>query len=145
LGDCIEILAGQYENWVTPGAILLSVPLALMGRDLALGLLGLSTFMAQQRVKGIGVRKVLGSSVSGIVLLLSKDFIKLVLIAIVIAVPLCSWAMNRWLQDFAFRISIGWTVFVIAGTAAILISLITVGFQAIKAAIANPVKSLRTE
>lgn len=110
-----------------------------------LGLWGLITFAAQQRVKEIGVRKVLGASVSNIVSLLTKDFIILVCIAIVIAAPLAYWGVHKWLQDFAFRIHIGWTVFVIAGTAAILIALITVSFQAIKAAITNPVKSLRTE
>ncbi len=110
-----------------------------------LGLWGLITFAAQQRVKEIGIRKVLGASVVNIVSMLTKDFIVLVCIAIAIAAPLAYWGIHKWLQDFAFRIHIGWTVFVIAGTAAILISLITVGFQAIKAAIANPVKSLRTE
>ena len=110
-----------------------------------LGLFGLVTFTAQQRVKEIGIRKVLGASASGIVKMLSKDFLKLVLIASVIAFPVAWWAMNRWLGDFAYRISIGWWVFVVTGIAAILIALLTVSFQAIKAAIANPVKSLRTE
>ena len=110
-----------------------------------LGLWGLITFAAQQRVKEIGIRKVLGASVANIVSMLTKDFIILVCIAIAIAVPLAYWGIHKWLQDFAFRIHIGWTVFLIAGAAAILIALITVGFQAIKAAIANPVKSLRTE
>lgn len=110
-----------------------------------LGLLGLSTFMAQQRVKEIGVRKVLGSSVSGIVVLLSKDFIKLVLIAIVIAVPLCSWAMNRWLQDFAYRITIGPVVFIEAGMITVAVALATIAWQSVKAARVNPVQSLRNE
>ncbi|MGZ8539816.1 MAG: FtsX-like permease family protein [Chitinophagaceae bacterium] len=110
-----------------------------------LGLWGLITFAAQQRVKEIGVRKVLGASVTNIVSLLAKDFIILVCIAIAIAAPLAYWGVNNWLQDFAFRIDIGWAAFVIAALAAILIALITVSFQAIKAAIANPVKSLRTE
>ena len=110
-----------------------------------LGLWGLITFAAQQRVKEIGVRKVLGASVPNIVSLLTKDFLILVCISIAIAAPLAYWGVNKWLQDFAFRIHIGWTAFVIAGIAAILITLITVSFQAIKAAIANPVKSLRTE
>ncbi|HEU5165193.1 MAG TPA: FtsX-like permease family protein [Chitinophagaceae bacterium] len=110
-----------------------------------LGLWGLITFAAQQRVKEIGIRKILGASVPNLVSMLAKDFIKLVCIAIVIAVPLAYWGIHKWLEDFAFRINIGWTAFLIGGTAAILIALITVSFQAIKAAIANPVKSLRTE
>ena len=110
-----------------------------------LGLFGLSAYTAQQRRKEIGVRKVLGSSVAGIVRLLSKDFIVLVLVAIVIAVPLAWYIMYNWLQGFAYRISINVWVFVFAGIAAIGIALLTVSFQAIKAAIANPVKSLRTE
>jgi putative ABC transport system permease protein len=110
-----------------------------------LGLFGLVTFTAEQRVKEIGIRKVLGASVPGIVQMLSKDFLKLVLIAALIAFPVAWWAMNRWLGDFAYRISIGWWVFVVSGIVAILIALLTVSFQAIKAAIANPVKSLRTE
>jgi len=110
-----------------------------------LGLWGLITFAAQQRVKEIGIRKVLGASVVNIVAMLTKDFIVLVSIAIAIAAPLAYWGIYQWLQDFAFRISIGWTVFVIAGLAAILITLITVGVQAIKAAVANPMNSLRTE
>jgi len=110
-----------------------------------LGLWGLITFAAQQRIKEIGIRKVLGASVPNIVSLLTKEFLVLVCIAIVIAVPLAYWGVNKWLQDFAFRVNIGWTVFVIAGSAAILIALVTVSFQAIKAAISNPVKSLRTE
>ncbi|HRI20342.1 MAG TPA: ABC transporter permease [Panacibacter sp.] len=110
-----------------------------------LGLFGLVTYAAEQRTKEIGVRKVLGASVGGIVTMLSKDFAKLVLIASVIAFPIAWWAMYEWLQSFAYRITISWWVFVVAGAAAIVIALITVSFQAIKAAIANPVKSLRTE
>ena len=110
-----------------------------------LGLFGLSTFMAQQRVKEIGVRKVLGSSISGIVMLLSKDFIKLILIAIVIATPLCLWAMNLWLQGFAYRITIGPLVFVEAGMISLIIALLTMAWQSVKAATSNPVNSLRNE
>ena len=110
-----------------------------------LGLFGLATYMAEQRIKEIGIRKVLGASVLGIVQMLSKDFIKLVLIASVFAIPVAWWAMNKWLQDFAYRINIGWWVFIAAGAVAVLIALLTVSFQAIKAAVANPVKSLRTE
>ena len=110
-----------------------------------LGLWGLITFATQQRIKEIGIRKVLGASVFTIISLLTKDFIVLVSIAMVIAAPLAWWGIHKWLQDFAFRIDIGWTMFAIAGAAAILIALLTVSYQAIKAAIANPVESLRTE
>jgi len=110
-----------------------------------LGLFGLVTYMAEQRNKEIGIRKVLGASVGNVVTMLSKDFLILVLIAAVFAFPVAWWAMNKWLLDFEYRISISVWVFVIAGLAAMLIALLTVSFQAIKAAIANPVKSLRTE
>ena len=110
-----------------------------------LGLFGLATFTAEQRTKEIGIRKVLGASIPDVIGLLSKEFIIMVGIAIVIATPVAWWAMNVWLQDFAYRINISWWVFVMAGVAAIIIALITVSFQAIRAAVANPVKSLRTE
>ncbi len=110
-----------------------------------LGLFGLVTYMAEQRTKEVGIRKVLGASVSNVVTMLSKDFLFLVLIAAVLAFPVAWWAMHKWLQDFEYRISISVWVFVAAGMSALLIALLTVSFQAIKAAIANPVKSLRTE
>jgi ABC-type antimicrobial peptide transport system permease subunit len=110
-----------------------------------LGLWGLITFAAQQRVKEIGIRKVLGASMPNIVAMLTRDFIILVAFAIAIAVPLTYWGISKWLEDFAFRIPIGWSVFATAGGAAIGIALLTISFQAVKAAIANPVKSLRTE
>ncbi|QEC70003.1 FtsX-like permease family protein [Panacibacter ginsenosidivorans] len=110
-----------------------------------LGLFGLATFSAEQRIKEIGVRKVLGASTAGIVTLLSKDFLKLVAVAIVIASPIAWFVMNKWLQDFAYRTNISWTVFLITTVAALLIALITISFQAIRAALMNPVKSLRTE
>jgi putative ABC transport system permease protein len=110
-----------------------------------LGLFGLATFIAEQRTKEIGIRKVLGASVQGIVKMLSKDFVKLVAIAFVFAAPLAWWAMHKWLQDFAYRIKIDWWIFALAGLAALFIALITVSFQAIRAAVMNPVKSLRTE
>jgi len=110
-----------------------------------LGLFGLVTYAAEQRTKEIGVRKVLGASVGGIVAMLSKDFAKLVLIASVISFPLAWWGATKWLQGFAYRISVSWWMFIVAGIAAILIALITVSFQAIKAAVANPVVSLRNE
>lgn len=110
-----------------------------------LGLFGLVTYAAQQRIKEIGMRKVLGASEAGIVALLSKDFIQLVLLSFVIAFPVAWFAMNKWLQSFAYRINISWWIFVIAGLGAMLIALITVSFQSIKAAIANPVEALRSE
>ena len=110
-----------------------------------LGLFGLSAFTVEQRSKEIGIRKVLGASVSGIVELLSKDFLKLVIIAIIIASPIAWIGMNKWLQNFAYKINISWWMFVAAGLFAIVIALITISFQSIKAAVANPVKSLRTD
>jgi putative ABC transport system permease protein len=110
-----------------------------------LGLFGLATYMAENRIKEIGVRKVLGATVTNIAFLLSKDFVRLVVLAIVIASPVAWFFMNKWLKDYDYRINISWWIFFVAGSLAILIALITVSFQAIKAAIANPVKSLRTE
>ncbi|MCC6287433.1 MAG: ABC transporter permease [Chitinophagaceae bacterium] len=110
-----------------------------------LGLFGLSAFAISQRIKEIGVRKVLGASTNALVVLLAKDFMKLVAIAAVVAFPVAWYAMNNWLRDFAYRVNIHWWVFVIAGLIAALIAFATVSFQAIKAALANPVKSLRTE
>jgi putative ABC transport system permease protein len=110
-----------------------------------LGLLGLAAYAAEQRTKEIGIRKVLGANISTIVGMLSKDFIKLVLIAIIIASPLAWWAMHKWLQDFAYHQNIQWWVIAFAGLAAILIAFVTISFQSIKAALTNPVKSLRSE
>jgi putative ABC transport system permease protein len=110
-----------------------------------LGLWGLITYAAQQRVKEIGIRKVLGASVTNIVSLLTKDFMILVGIAIVIATPLAYWGVHKWLQDFAYRINIGWTMFAISAFIAVIIALITVGVQAARAAVANPANSLRSE
>ncbi len=110
-----------------------------------LGLFGLATYMAEQRTKEIGVRKVLGASIGNLVSMLSTDFLKLVLVAAVIAFPFAWYIMHKWLQDFAFRININWWVFAAAGIIALLIALVTVSFQAIKASMANPVQSLRTE
>jgi putative ABC transport system permease protein len=111
----------------------------------SLGLLGLSLFATLQRTKEIGVRKVLGASVSNIVLLLSKDFIKLVLVAILIATPIAWYFLHHWLQDFAYHIGISWWIFALSGIVSIAIALATISFQAVKAATANPVKSLRSE
>lgn len=110
-----------------------------------LGLFGLSGFMIAQRTKEIGIRKVLGASVGNIVGLLSKDILKLVALAIVIATPLAWWAMNQWLQDFSYRIEMNWMIFLVAGLVAAIIAFLTVGFQGVKAALANPIHSLRSE
>jgi putative ABC transport system permease protein len=110
-----------------------------------LGLFGLATFIAEQRTREIGIRKVLGASVQGIVGLLSKDFVKLVVISFVIAAPVSWWAMNHWLNNFVYRIPLEWWIIALAGLIALVIALGTVSFQAIKSAIANPVKSLKTE
>lgn len=110
-----------------------------------LGLFGLATYMAENRVKEIGIRKVLGASVARIAALLSKDFLKLVMLSFLIACPVAWWMMHQWLQDYPYHVNIQWYVFAIAGLLSFLISVATVSFQAIKAAIANPVKSLRTE
>jgi ABC-type antimicrobial peptide transport system permease subunit len=110
-----------------------------------LGLFGLATYMAENRIKEIGVRKVLGASVTSITTLLSKDFLKLVIISFLIAAPIAWWAMNTWLQSYTYRISIQWWVFALAGILSVIIAIITVSYQAIKAAISNPVDSLRSE
>lgn len=110
-----------------------------------LGLWGLATFAAQQRTKEIGIRKVLGATTAGLIGLLSKDFLSLVIGSLAIASPLAYYFMNKWLQDFAYRIDIQWTVFALAGLVAVGVAFLTVSFQSIKAALANPVKSLRSE
>jgi putative ABC transport system permease protein len=109
------------------------------------GLLGLSAYNVLQRTKEIGIRKVLGASAQSILLLLSTDFLKLILIALVLAIPVCWLAMHGWLEDFAYRIQIDWWVFAIAGLIALMIAFITISLQVIKAIVENPVKSLRTE
>jgi ABC-type antimicrobial peptide transport system permease subunit len=110
-----------------------------------LGLYGLASFMAVQRIKEVGIRKVLGATAGNIVYLFSKEFIILIAIAFAIATPIAWHYMHQWLQDYAYRINISWWLFAAGGLAAIIIALATISFQAIKAAIANPVKSLRTE
>jgi putative ABC transport system permease protein len=139
-----EVVQKQYEAEVTMGNIINSFTLMAILIS-SLGLFGLASFSAEQRSKEIGIRKVLGASVSGIVQLLSKDFIKLVALAILIAVPISWWAMSKWLQGFNYRVSISWWMFALAGLIAICIAIFTVSFQAIKAAVANPTKSLKTE
>lgn len=119
---------------------------ALLGIVIAcFGLLGLSAYNVLQRTREIGIRKVLGATEQNILVLLSKDFMKLVIIALVIAVPVAWYIMNKWLQDFAYRTDITWWIFAVAGLLALLIAFVTISFQSIKAAISNPVKSLRTE
>jgi ABC-type antimicrobial peptide transport system permease subunit len=110
-----------------------------------LGLFGLATYTAENRIKEIGVRKVLGASVAGITALLSRDFLKLVILSILIASPVAWWAMSNWLKSFPYRIGIEWWVFAMAGLSSVLIALLTISFQSVKAALANPVKSLRSE
>jgi ABC-type lipoprotein release transport system permease subunit len=110
-----------------------------------LGLFGLAAYTAEHRTKEIGIRKVLGATVSGIAGLLSKDFLKLVVLSCLISFPVAWWAMHDWLQNYEYRVNIHWWVFAAAGILSVLIALLTVSFQAIKAAVANPVKSLRTE
>lgn len=132
----------QNENRVGKIALIFSIIAILIA---CLGLFGLAAFVAEQRTKEIGIRKVLGASVKGLVGLLSKDFVRLVFIAFIIAAPLAWYFMQKWLQDFEYRITINWMVFLAAGIIALLIAIATIAFQAIKAAIANPVKNLRSE
>ena len=130
-----EVVIGKLAGYFTVVALFIA----------CLGLFGLAAFTAQQRTKEIGVRKVFGATVSNLVLLLSKDFVALVLIAFVGAVPLAYIAMQRWLEGFAYRIEIGPSVFILVGAAVLLIALLTVGYQSVRAALADPVKSLRYE
>ena len=139
-----DTFAGLYDSERRFQKVFIS--LVILGIVIAcLGLLGLATFAAQQRVKEIGIRKVLGASVAGIAGLLSRDFLKLVMVSFIIAIPVAWYAMNSWLQDFEYRIEISWWIFPVAGLIAILIATMTISFQAVKAALTNPVKNLRTE
>ena len=110
-----------------------------------LGLFGLATFNAEIRAKEMSIRKVLGASISSVVYLLSKDFMKLALIAVIIAFPLGWWAMNKWLEGFVYKVEIGPYIFIISFALILVITMVTVGYQAVKAAIANPIQALRTE
>ena len=139
-----ETIAKMYEQ-EEHLAKLINIATAISIFISCLGVFGLSVLTAFQRTKEIGIRKVLGASVAGIVQLLSKDYVVLVIVAIIISIPIAWWAMHKWLLNFAYRIDIQWWMFVLAGAAALVFALLTVSFQAIKAAIANPVKSLRTE
>jgi ABC-type antimicrobial peptide transport system permease subunit len=139
-----ESIANQYASdvqteWLTNVAMGVTIFIS------CLGLLGLAIYSTQKRTKEIGIRKVLGASVPGIILMLCKDIVLLILIALLMATPLAWYCMHTWLQDFAYRTPMSVWMFVVAGIAAIGIALLTVGFQAMKAAVANPVKSLRTE
>jgi putative ABC transport system permease protein len=139
-----EYFNRQYENERKFGKLFTTFAILaiIIG---CLGLFGLSAYTASQRIKEIGIRKVLGASVGSITTMLSKEFMKLVLISILIACPVAWWIMDRWLQEFAYRIDIRWWIFGLAGFIAFVIALLTVSAQAIKAAMSNPVKSLRTE
>jgi putative ABC transport system permease protein len=139
-----EFYNKQYRSETTFGTVFaLFASLAIL--IACFGLLGLSAYNILQRTKEIGIRKVLGASVNQMMYLLSKDFIRLILLSLVIAIPITWWIMYNWLQDFAYRIAISWMVFIIAGITAILVAVATISIQSIKAAMANPVKSLRTE
>jgi len=139
-----EFFDKQYRSEVRFGKLFLNFALLAIFIS-CLGLLGLASYSTMQRTKEIGIRKVMGASVGGIVNLLSKDFLILVLISFVIAAPVAWLGMHSWLKDFAYRIDISWWVFLLSGIIAVVIALGTISFQAIKAALANPVKSLRTE
>lgn len=139
-----ESLATLYEK-DRQTAVLINAAMLITIFISCMGLFGLSMFTAERRKKEVGIRKVLGASVSGILRMLSKDFIILVLIAILIASPIAWYFMHRWLQDFTYRTNITWWMFIVAGLSAMLIALLTISLQAIKAAVANPVESLRTE
>lgn len=139
--EVIEQLYKQEKNLAT----LINLATAISIFISCLGLFGLVVLTAFQRTKEIGIRKVLGASVAGVVKLLSKEYVYLIIIALLIATPVAWWAMNKWLQNFAYRIQIKWWMFMLSGSIAVVLALITISFRAIKAAIANPVKSLRTE
>jgi putative ABC transport system permease protein len=141
LNESIGFLYAQDEKtaWLIEAATIITIFISCMG------LFGLAMFTAQRRTKEIGIRKVLGASVINITSMLGKDFLKLVFISIVIASPIAYYFSHQWLQDFAYRTNISWWVFALAGLIAVLVALITISFQSIKAAFANPVKSLRTE
>jgi putative ABC transport system permease protein len=143
--DFLDDSFGSLYQEEQRAATLLGVFTALALFIGCLGLFALAAYTAEQRTKEIGIRKVLGASVFGITSLLAKDFLKLVLLAILIASPIAWYFMNQWLAEFAYRIDMEWWMFVVAGVAAVGIAFLTIGFQSVKAALANPVKSLKTE
>lgn len=130
-----EMKIGRILNIFTAIAILLA----------CLGLFGLSSYAAQQRIKEIGIRKVLGASILQLASILSRDFIRLALIAFVIAAPLAWWVMSDWLQDFNYRVTLSWWIFVLAAASSLLVALLTVSIQAVRAALSNPVKNLKAD
>ena len=139
-----QLNAEQYEQ-EQPWQKIINIATILAFLVCCLGLFGMTYLSINQRVKEVGVRKVLGATISQIIILLSVNFLKLILISFVVAIPIAWWAANLWLQDYAYRIKLGPWIFVLAGTVSLFIGAITVSIQAIKAANANPVKSLRTE
>jgi putative ABC transport system permease protein len=139
-----EFYDRQYRNEERFGRLFMNFAILAIFIS-CLGLLGLASYSTMQRTREIGIRKVMGASVTTIIKLLSKDFLKLVLISFFIAAPLAWYFMHKWLADFAYRTDISWWVFAMAGILAILIAVITISFQAFRAAVTNPVKSLRTE
>ena len=139
-----DVVAQQYQAEERLGKIFTFFSMLTM-LIAALGIFGLVVQATAQRTKEIGIRKVLGASVSGIVRLFTYDFVKLIFLSLIIASPIAWWLMNKWLMDYAYRVKISWWIFVVAGVAAIMVAVVTIGFQAVKAARANPVKSLRTE
>jgi putative ABC transport system permease protein len=139
-----EFFDRQYRNEERFGRLFLNFAVLAIFIS-CLGLLGLASYSTMQRTREIGIRKVMGASVSNIINLLSKDFLKLVIISFFIAAPVSWYFMHKWLSDFAYRINISWWIFAMAGLLAILIAVITISLQAFRAAVANPVKSLRTE
>jgi len=138
-----ETIARLYEKEQKTARIM-NIAMAIAIFISCMGLFGLAAFIAEQRTKEIGIRKVLGATVTDIVSMLSVDFIRLVVIAIVIASPVAYYFMHRWLQDFAYRVPMSWWIYAAAGGGALVIALLTVGWQAIRAATANPVESLRS-
>jgi putative ABC transport system permease protein len=139
-----EVVQKQYEAEITMSGIIRSFTFMAIIIS-CLGLFGLAAFSAEQRKKEIGIRKVLGASVAGLTRLLSMEFLRLVLIAFLIAAPIAGWTMNLWLREFAYRISLQWWIFALAGTIAGTVAMLTVGYQAVKAAIANPVQSIKAK
>jgi ABC-type antimicrobial peptide transport system permease subunit len=139
-----ETIAGLYKEERNL-SVLINLTTGISIFISCLGLFGLAVLKAYQRTREIGIRKVLGASVLGIVGLLSRDYLRLVAIAILIATPIAWWAMHKWLQNFAYKIPLHWWLFALAGVFGLIIAVITVGFQALKAANVNPVRSLRTE
>jgi putative ABC transport system permease protein len=139
-----EAIAQLYER-ERKTAQIMNLAMAIAIVISCMGLFGLAAYMANQRTKEIGIRKILGATIPDLVTMLSRDFVILVLLSTIIAAPIAGWGMHRWLQDFAYRVSIPWWIYLVAGAGAILIALLTVSFQAIRAATANPVESLRSE